>query len=543
MDLTSSSGGGDPRQIEETKPLLGGDVPAPEGTKMGAVPCRRALLLCNGMRYKLLQEGDIQVCVIRHPRTFLSKILTSKFLRRWEPHHLTLADNSLASATPTGYMENSVSYSAIEDVQLLSWENAPKYCLQLTIPGGTVLLQAANSYLRDQWFHSLQWKKKIYKYKKVLSNPSRWEVVLKEIRTLVDMALTSPLQDDSINQAPLEIVSKLLSEVTHPLGLILYYAIAPLLENNHPPPDLCEFFCKHCRERPRSMVVIEVFTPVVQRILKHNMDFGKCPRLRLFTQEYILALNELNAGMEVVKKFIQSMHGPTGHCPHPRVLPNLVAVCLAAIYSCYEEFINSRDNSPSLKEIRNGCQQPCDRKPTLPLRLLHPSPDLVSQEATLSEARLKSVVVASSEIHVEVEPASTAKPALTASAGNDSEPNLIDCLMVSPACSTMSIELGPQADRTLGCYVEILKLLGVLGPPTRVGVCTCAQDAGVGCEGTHLGYACVSVGCTQGCARIHGRGGLECVGTPARLCLRHGYLGVSVRAQPSLCVVWAVGSL
>lgn len=103
MDVTSSSGGGDPRQIEETKPLLGSDVSGPEGTKvMGAVPCRRALLLCNGMRYKLLQEGDIQVCVIRHPRTFLSKILTSKFLRRWEPHHLTLADNSLASATVSG---------------------------------------------------------------------------------------------------------------------------------------------------------------------------------------------------------------------------------------------------------------------------------------------------------------------------------------------------------------------------------------------------------------------------------------------------------
>ena len=67
-------------------------------------------------------------------------------------------------------------------------------------------------------------QKKIYKYKKVLSNPSRWEVVLKEIRTLVDMALTSPLQDDSINQAPLEIVSKLLSEVTLPLGLISHCA-------------------------------------------------------------------------------------------------------------------------------------------------------------------------------------------------------------------------------------------------------------------------------------------------------------------------------
>lgn len=70
-------------------------------------------------------------------------------------------------------------------------------------------------------------QKKIYKYKKVLSNPSRWEVVLKEIRTLVDMALTSPLQDDSINQAPLEIVSKLLSEVRQPLGLIPLCATRP----------------------------------------------------------------------------------------------------------------------------------------------------------------------------------------------------------------------------------------------------------------------------------------------------------------------------
>ncbi|KAJ7312008.1 hypothetical protein JRQ81_006336 [Phrynocephalus forsythii] len=65
---------------------------------MGAAFCRRGVH-CNGMRYKLLQEGDTQVCIIRHPRTFLSKILTSKFLRRWEPHHLTLAENSLASAT------------------------------------------------------------------------------------------------------------------------------------------------------------------------------------------------------------------------------------------------------------------------------------------------------------------------------------------------------------------------------------------------------------------------------------------------------------
>ncbi|XP_076849560.1 LOW QUALITY PROTEIN: C-Maf-inducing protein [Brachyhypopomus gauderio] len=481
MDLNGSGGGNELHnnqfyQSEESKPLLG-EPCAPEGSnnsKVGAGPCRRSLLhSSSGMRYKLLQEGDIQVCVVKHPRTFLSKILTSKFLRRWEPHHLTLTDSSLASATPTGYMETALSYSSIEDLQLLSWDNAPKYCVQLSVPGGTVLLQAANSYLRDQWFHSLQWKKKIYKYRKVLNNPSRWEVVMKEVRALVDMALTSPLQDESIHQAPLHIISTLLAENTNLSAQdheCIIVAIAPLLENNHPPPDLCEFFCKHCRERPRSMVVIEVFTPVVQRILKHNMDFGKCPRLRLFTQEYILALNELNAGMEVVKKFIHSMHGPTGQCPHPRVLPNLVAVCLAAIYSCYEEFINSRDNSPSLKEIRNGCQQQSERKPPMPLRLLRPEP-LTPPALPLTPPALPLTppplplspppsIVNSSEIMVELERNNNATNALRkAPAGGDSEPNLIDCLLVSPALNALSIQLPAHADRVLACYALILKML------------------------------------------------------------------------------------
>lgn len=499
MDLSNGNGGGGGGELhnnqfyqcEENKPLLGDASEGNNNSKLASGPCKRSLLHCGGgggMRYKLLHEGDIQVCVLKHPRTFLSKLLTSKFLRRWEPHHLTLTDSSLSSATPTGYMETCLSYSSIEDLQLLAWDNAPKYCVQLSFPGGTVLLQAANSYLRDQWFHSLQWKKKIYKYRKVLTNPSRWDVVLKEIRALVDMALTSPLQDESIHQAPLHIISTLLAENSSLSAQDhenIIVAIAPLLENNHPPPDLCEFFCKHCRERPRSMVVIEVFTPVVQRILKHNMDFGKCPRLRLFTQEYILALNELNAGMEVVKKFVHSMHGPTGQCPHPRVLPNLVAVCLAAIYSCYEEFINSRDNSPSLKEIRNGCQQQNERKPPMPLRLLRaepPTPPPLSSSppqpgpnstpspvpsipVSLPPPSLPlsppSSVVNSSEILVELERNnnSTNAKRKTGPSGGDSEPNLIDCLLVSPAVNTLSIQLPAQADRVLGCFALILKML------------------------------------------------------------------------------------
>lgn len=170
---------------------------------------------------------------------------------------------------------------------------------------------------------------------------------------------------------------------------------------------------QHCRERPRSMVVIEVFTPVVQRILKHNMVSVRCliavllcsvlnlmwsahtaqlhllnvngssvsvtlccdpPRILGSAPDCVSSLKstswpstssmrawkwsrnsykgEQSTGLPLYahtrarallrsnRSVCFSMHGLTGQCPHPRVLPNLVAVCLAAIYSCYEEFIN-----------------------------------------------------------------------------------------------------------------------------------------------------------------------------------------------------------
>jgi hypothetical protein len=66
-----------------------------------------------------------------------------------------------------------------------------------------------------------------------------------------------------------------------------------------------------------------MFTPVVQRILKHNTvgieiflsncvfivesvkDFGRYPRMRIFVQEYLLALNSQNDGLRVVQDFIK----------------------------------------------------------------------------------------------------------------------------------------------------------------------------------------------------------------------------------------------
>ena len=54
-----------------------------------------------GRRFKLLAEGDVQLCRLTHSGTVINKILSSKFLRRWETHHLFLNDACLSSKTVT----------------------------------------------------------------------------------------------------------------------------------------------------------------------------------------------------------------------------------------------------------------------------------------------------------------------------------------------------------------------------------------------------------------------------------------------------------
>ena len=53
----------------------------------------------GGPKFKLIHEGDIQVCRLNHSRTLISKVLSSKFLRRWEAHHVYLGDFQMYSAT------------------------------------------------------------------------------------------------------------------------------------------------------------------------------------------------------------------------------------------------------------------------------------------------------------------------------------------------------------------------------------------------------------------------------------------------------------
>nr|XP_006817403.1 PREDICTED: c-Maf-inducing protein-like [Saccoglossus kowalevskii] len=311
------------------------------------------------LKYKLLHEGDIQVCCLNHARTVISKILSSKFLRRWEPHHIVLADSTIYSTTPLGFMECPIPYNSIEDVYIVSrWDAGQKFCIRILLPTGSVLLQASNIYLRDQWLHSIQWKRTVNKYKKLLRNTKKTEVLIQEIKNLIEMTINTHVQDEDVSQVPLEIVSDILSQNTDVLNSVAHenviVALAPLLENNQPSPEICAFFSKHCKNSPRSNVVIEMFTPVVQRILKHNMDFGKFPRMRMFVQDYILALNSKLEGIIVVQDFVQRMHGPASTCPHPRVLPNLVSVCLASIYSYFEDRdrCNSKGRSPGVGMLR-----------------------------------------------------------------------------------------------------------------------------------------------------------------------------------------------
>jgi hypothetical protein len=50
-------------------------------------------------RYRLVTEGDVQVCRLNHTRTIVSKIMNSRYLRRWESHRLVLGQTSIYSTT------------------------------------------------------------------------------------------------------------------------------------------------------------------------------------------------------------------------------------------------------------------------------------------------------------------------------------------------------------------------------------------------------------------------------------------------------------
>ncbi|CAG0888238.1 unnamed protein product [Darwinula stevensoni] len=304
-------------------------------------------------KLKLLEDGEVQVCCIPQHRKLLHKILTSKYLRRWETHHLILTDSAIISKKMFGYMKNPLPYSAIEDVSyVLTLGSSERSVICLSIfKDMSYLLRTGSAYLGDQWCYSLNWKRKIFKSREILRSTSRSEVILREVKKMADEALHSQLQDHCVRQIPLDVVSHLFEEKNKLLSAELQrsvlYIVAPLMQNLIPSRDVCLFFSTFCHENPRSEVIRDIFTPLVSHILKHTVDFTKTCHMRNFIQDYIWSLYCQNNGRMAVKDFVESMHGESSCCPHPRVLPNLVSVSLAALYACFSDEVLSESDLES----------------------------------------------------------------------------------------------------------------------------------------------------------------------------------------------------
>jgi hypothetical protein len=293
-------------------------------------------------RYRLLADGDVQVCRLNYTRTVISKIMNSRYLRRWEAHHMILGNTDIYSATPTGFMDQCIAYSSISDVHVVSrWDAGHKYCIRVTVADGSLLLQARCSEVRDQWMHSIQWKRCVARYEELLHADNTIDVIVSEIKQLVQTCVTSPLIENTTQQLSSDLISLLFHQSVSCLPVDeqcqVVSALCPLLESNHQPTQqMMDFFTRHCWNPHQSHIVLELFQPVVHRILKHNVDFGRHARKRTFVQDFIVSISRQSNSAEHIKQFVHRMHGTVRCCPHPRVLSNLVAVCLSFICMFYE---------------------------------------------------------------------------------------------------------------------------------------------------------------------------------------------------------------
>ncbi|CAF2818775.1 unnamed protein product [Rotaria sp. Silwood2] len=233
----------------------------------------------NGRRvqkcYKLLTDGNVQVCRVHRAKNSIEKI---HCFRRWESHHINLDQSEITATTNEKYMDKSIAYSVIEDISVwpksktIYWHR--QFCIRIVTNQHIYFFQVNTLDLRNQLFYSMQWKLNKLKFEYILRSADNPEVLLKEITNMIDFTMTTPIEDVEVHHFPLEIVSDILQQQefdsSHFVHENVIEALAPLLEKNYPSPEMCDFFSRHCRDSPRSQIVIEMFTPTVQKILKHN---------------------------------------------------------------------------------------------------------------------------------------------------------------------------------------------------------------------------------------------------------------------------------
>lgn len=169
---------------------------------------------------------------------------------------------------------------------------------------------------------------------------------------MVDFALWTSLQDERVSVAPLEAVAKHLEDsvVESPIeknseksseeisryqndrkhwAEVILSVVSPLLDKVALPVCLTRVLVKLAQQHPQSSLVTAI-SPAITRCLKHTVDFSKSLDMRKLLQVFIASLHA--SGEEAIRDYIASIHGSGSDCPHPRVLPNLVSVCVAAIF-------------------------------------------------------------------------------------------------------------------------------------------------------------------------------------------------------------------
>lgn len=330
-----------------------------------------------GPRFKPIEEGDIQVCFLNYTN-LVKKILSSKYLRRWETHHLYLNDTCISSKTRTGFFRQPIPYNNMSDIRkyaVTRWDPTYKNCLSIVLPNSSLLLQANNAYTRDQWYHSILWKRSIFKYQHLVSLNTREEVIIKELKSMVDFALWTSLQDERVSVAPLEAVAKHLEDSAvedssekyseksteemsryrndrkHWAESVLS-VVSPLLDKVALPVCLTRVLVKLAQQHPQSSLVTAI-SPAITRCLKHTVDFGKSLDMRKLLQVFIASLY-VTDGEQAIRDYIASVHGPGSDCPHPRMLPNLVSVCVAAVFHRFEvanRSLPENEKSPTLPPL------------------------------------------------------------------------------------------------------------------------------------------------------------------------------------------------
>ncbi|GBP49320.1 C-Maf-inducing protein [Eumeta japonica] len=285
---------------------------------------------------------------------------------------LLLSHTNFNYAHPCGLLERPLYYSSMQEVfRMARWDPARKYCLRVVMPQGSLLLQANDVYTRDQWYHSITWRRNMVKYRKSITKKIKKDEVLRELKNMVDFAMTTPLQDEEVTQVPMELLTNLLAEVArvrykkgnacdairirqfNDIDLNLRHFLskdedspdwdewaegatstaAPLLAERCAGGPLCALLARLCR-RARTAPP-PALAPPVRRVLTRNVDFARAPHARQLVRDYISALSSHASGPGLVRRFVEVTHGAGAACPHPRAAPNLVAVALAALDDHY----------------------------------------------------------------------------------------------------------------------------------------------------------------------------------------------------------------